>query len=39
MSANTKDIPVYLKSNLLFEILWFSLFWGAVISGCLCLRP
>ena len=26
MSANAKDIFMYLKSNLLFEVFWFSLY-------------
>lgn len=35
MSANTKDSLVYLKSNLLFKVLWFCLYSRALVSYCL----
>lgn len=35
MSANTKDSLVYLKSNLLFKVLWFCLYSRALVSCCL----
>lgn len=34
MSANIENILVYLKSNLLFEVLWV-LYLEALIRGCL----
>lgn len=35
MSANIENILVYLKNNLLFEILCFCLYLEALICGCL----
>lgn len=37
MSANTKDSLVYLKSNLLFKVLWFVCV-QELLLAVVCLR-